>query len=75
MIHDVYVGRVKKPGGIMWAVQLPGDPRVSYYASKQEANTAAVCVVLESISRRVGRGEVNVSDGLTLQIVIRRGTP
>jgi hypothetical protein len=65
----VHVNKVKREHGPLWSVQLEGNPRVSYYGSKQEANVTAICAALEAVSRRVGESQTDVS-GLSLQIVI-----
>ena len=67
MIANVYVKKVKKD---LWSVQLEGNPRIPHYCSQQEANETAVCVALEAVTRSVGTREIDVSDGLSLRVVI-----
>lgn len=66
VVPVMYEPKQRTPGIVK--IGMPGSARESYYY-EGEAESAAVCVALESVLVRVGRGEIPADDGFTVRVV------
>lgn len=66
VVPVMYEPKQRTPGLVK--IGMPGSARESYYY-EEEAESAAVCVALESVLVRVGRGEIPATDGFTVRVV------
>lgn len=66
VVPVMYEPKQRTPGIVK--IGMPGSTRQGYYY-EGEAERAAVCVALESVLVRVGRGELPADDGFTVRVV------
>lgn len=66
VVSVVYEPDPRTPGLVK--IGMPGPTRRSHYY-KGEAESAAICVALESVKDRVARGELPVGDDFTVRVV------